>query len=86
MVPPFSWRGEAVSSSLIRGALQEGDVARAADFLGRPWLVRARGRPMATSARTRSRLSPTANMHLPRDRRLRYGIYAVRMRIDGVSA
>jgi len=82
VVPPFSWRGEAVSSSLIRGALQEGDVARAADFLGRPWLVRAavahgdkRGRELGY---------PTANMHLPRDCRLRYGVYAVRMRIDGI--
>ena len=27
---------------------------------------------------------PTANMHLARDCRLRYGIYAVRMKIDGV--
>ncbi len=82
VVPPFSWRGEAVSSSLIRGALQEGDVARAADFLGRPWLVRG---PVAHGdKRGRDLGYPTANMHLPRDCGLRYGIYAVRMRIDGI--
>ncbi|MCU4179145.1 bifunctional riboflavin kinase/FAD synthetase [Bosea sp. BH3] len=81
VVPPFSWRGEAVSSSLIRSALQEGDVARAADFLGRPWFVR--GIVAHGDKRGRDLGYPTANMHLPRDCRLRHGIYAVRMRIDG---
>jgi len=81
VVPPFSWRGEAVSSSLIRSALQEGDVARAADFLGRPWFVR--GVVAHGDKRGRDLGYPTANMTLPRDCRLRYGIYAVRMRIDG---
>ncbi len=39
--------------------------------------------PMATSAAA-SWVIPTANLHLPRDCRLRYGIYAVRIQIDGV--
>ncbi|MFC5294798.1 bifunctional riboflavin kinase/FAD synthetase [Bosea minatitlanensis] len=82
VVPPLSWQGEPVSSTLIRAALAEGDVARAAAFLGRPWTVR--GLVVHGDKRGRDLGYPTANMHLARDCRLRHGIYAVRMRIDGV--
>jgi riboflavin kinase/FMN adenylyltransferase len=82
VVPPFAWRGEPVSSTLIRTALEQGDVARAADFLGRPWFVR--GLVAHGDKRGRDLGYPTANLHLPRDCRLRYGIYAVRMKIDGI--
>lgn len=82
VVAPYAWAGEPVSSTLIRQALEQGDVARAADFLGRPWLVR--GVISHGDKRGRELGYPTANMHLARDCRLRYGIYAVRMRIDGV--
>ena len=81
VVPPFAWQGEAVSSTLIRQALEEGDAARAAAFLGRPWFVR--GLVAHGDKRGRELGYPTANMHLARDCRLRHGIYAVRMRIDG---
>jgi riboflavin kinase/FMN adenylyltransferase len=82
VVAPYSWAGEPVSSTLIRTALEEGDVARAADFLGRPWFVR--GEIAHGDKRGRDLGYPTANMHLPRDCRLKYGIYAVRMKLDGV--
>jgi len=82
VVPPYSWAGEPVSSTLIRTALEQGDVARAAEFLGRPWFVR--GVVAHGDKRGRDLGYPTANMHLARDCKLRYGIYAVRMRIDGV--
>ncbi|WP_439497124.1 bifunctional riboflavin kinase/FAD synthetase [Bosea sp. (in: a-proteobacteria)] len=82
VVAPYSWAGEPVSSTLIRMALEEGDVARAADFLGRPWFVR--GEIAHGDKRGRDLGYPTANMHLPRDCRLKYGIYAVRMKLDGV--
>lgn len=81
VVPPFAWHGEAVSSTLIRDALEEGDVGRAAEFLGRPWLVR--GIVAHGDKRGRELGYPTANVHLARDCRLRHGIYAVRMKIDG---
>ncbi len=81
VVPPFSWQGEPVSSTLIRTALEEGEVARAAAFLGRPWFVR--GLVVHGDKRGRDLGYPTANMQLPRDCRLRHGIYAVRMKIDG---
>ncbi|MFJ5369763.1 bifunctional riboflavin kinase/FAD synthetase [Bosea sp. CER48] len=82
VVPPFAWQGEAVSSTLIRTALEEGDAARAADFLGRPWFVR--GLVAHGDKRGRELGYPTANMQLARDCRLRHGIYAVRMKIEGV--
>ena len=82
VVPPYAWAGEPVSSTLIRTALEHGDVGRAADFLGRPWFVR--GVIAHGDKRGRDLGYPTANMHLARDCKLRYGIYAVRMKIDGV--
>ena len=72
VVPPYSWAGEPVSSTLIRIALEQGDVARAAEFLGRPWVVR--GVIAHGDKRGRDLGYPTANMHLARDCRLRYGI------------
>lgn len=82
VVPPFAWEGEPVSSTLIRQALEQGDAGRAAAFLGRPFIVR--GPVLHGDKRGRDLGYPTANMHLARDCRLAYGIYAVRMRIDGV--
>jgi riboflavin kinase/FMN adenylyltransferase len=82
VVPPFAWAGEAVSSTLIRTALEQGDVARAAAMIGRPWF--ARGVVAHGDKRGRELGYPTANLHLPRDCRLKYGIYAVRMKIDGI--
>lgn len=81
VVPPFAWEGEPVSSTLIRTALEQGDVARAAGLLGRPWFVR--GIVAHGDKRGRDLGYPTANMHLARDCRLKYGIYAVRMKIAG---
>lgn len=82
VVPPFLRDGQTVSSTAIRQALEAGDVAAAAALLGRPWFVR--GIVAHGDKRGRDLGYPTANLHLPRDCRLRYGIYAVRMRIDGV--
>jgi riboflavin kinase/FMN adenylyltransferase len=81
VVAPVAWQGEPVSSTLIRTALEAGDVARAAEFLGRPWFVR--GEIVHGDKRGRDLGYPTANMHLARDCRLRHGIYAVRMKQGG---
>lgn len=82
VVPPVLLDGETVSSTAIRLALEGGDVSRAGALLGRPWFVR--GIVAHGDKRGRDLGYPTANLHLARDCRLRYGIYAVRMRIDGV--
>jgi riboflavin kinase/FMN adenylyltransferase len=81
VVPPFAFQGEPVSSTLVRTALETGDVGHAAALLGRPWFVR--GEIAHGDKRGRDLGYPTANMHLARDCRLRFGIYAVRIRIDG---
>jgi riboflavin kinase/FMN adenylyltransferase len=80
VVPPFTFRGEPVSSTLVRTALEEGDVGHAAALLGRPWFVR--GEIAHGDKRGRDLGYPTANMHLAHDCRLRFGIYAIRIRID----
>lgn len=82
VVPPFTFQGEPVSSTLVRTALEAGDVGHAEALLGRPWFVR--GEIAHGDKRGRDLGYPTANMHLAHDCRLRFGIYAVRMRIDGV--
>ncbi len=70
--------GQTVSSSRIRSALGEGDVAQAAGLLGYRWTVEAtvvKGRQLG-----RTLGYPTANMVLPDGTDLRHGIYAVRFR------
>ncbi|HEV7260067.1 MAG TPA: bifunctional riboflavin kinase/FAD synthetase [Bosea sp. (in: a-proteobacteria)] len=82
VVAPYAWAGEPVSSTLIRNLLEQGDVARAGEFLGRPWFVR--GVVAHGDKRGRDLGYPTANMHLARDCRLKFGVYAVRMKIDSL--
>ncbi len=82
VAPPFALDGEIVSSSKIRQALENGDVAQATKLLGRPW--RLCGEVRHGDKRGRELGFPTANMWLADDCRLAHGIYAVRMRIDGI--
>jgi riboflavin kinase/FMN adenylyltransferase len=72
---------EPVSSSAIRKALEEGDVAFANRLLGYRWFVRSQVRHGDKRGRVLG--YPTANMRLPDDCRLRHGIYAVRALVDG---
>ena len=81
VVPALTDAGQPVSSSLIRDALRQGDVQAAAKMLGYQWFVRG----VISHGDKRGRLLgyPTANMLLPPDCALRYGIYAVRMAVEG---
>ncbi len=74
--------GTGISSSRVREALQTGDVAGASASLGYRWFVEAE--IVHGDKRGRELGYPTANMKLPADCALAHGIYAVRMRIDGV--
>ncbi len=82
--------GVVVSSSRIREALANGNVAEAAGLLGYRYMVEAE----VTGGRKLGRTLgyPTANMALPADMGLRHGIYAVRFRradgalYDGVAS
>ena len=83
VVPPVvDADGIAVSSTRIRNALAAGDVALANTLLGHRW--RLRGEVVHGDKRGRLLGYPTANMVLSPDNQLRHGIYAVRLRIDGV--
>ena len=78
-----------VSSSAIRMALAEGQVAEATAMLGGPWFVNAE--VIHGEKRGRDLGYPTANMRLDRNCGLKHGIYAVRVgrgaeRFDAVAS
>src|SRR5580658_7909705 len=82
-----------VSSSTIRMALAEGQIADATAMLGGPWFVA--GEVIHGEKRGRDLGYPTANIRLDRNCGLRHGIYAVRVgrgqgkdqvRFDGVAS
>ncbi len=78
-----------VSSSAIRMALTEGQVADATAMLGAPWFVS--GEVIHGEKRGRDLGFPTANLRLDPHCGLKHGIYAVRVgrgaeRYDGVAS
>jgi riboflavin kinase / FMN adenylyltransferase len=77
-----------VSSSAIRMALAEGEIAEATAMLGGPWFVT--GDVIHGEKRGRELGYPTANIRLDQHCGLKHGIYAVRVgrgrqRLDGVA-
>jgi riboflavin kinase / FMN adenylyltransferase len=72
-----------ISSTRIRQMLERGDVAEAADALGRLYSIE--GRVVRGDGRGRHLGFPTANIELPAaEKQLpAEGIYAVRVRVDG---
>jgi riboflavin kinase/FMN adenylyltransferase len=81
VAPVLARDGARVSSSAIRAALEEGDVAEANDLLGHRWFVHGPVRHGEKRGRTLG--YPTANMRLPDEAELRHGIYAVRGTANG---
>jgi riboflavin kinase/FMN adenylyltransferase len=79
VVDPVSDGQEAISSTAIRAALGEGDIARANAYLGYRWFVQ--GRVRHGEKRGRILGYPTANLALDPDCGLRHGIFAVRAAI-----
>ena len=80
VVPPYVLpSGETVSSTMIRSAVLEGDLERAAVALGRPYGVL--GRVVQGERRGRLLGYPTINVALPSPRKLLppAGVYAVRV-------
>jgi riboflavin kinase/FMN adenylyltransferase len=73
--------GVTVSSTEIRGALQRGEVARAARLLGRPYAIA--GSVAAGAGRGRTLGFPTANVASDRPLLLPTGVYLGRMSVDG---
>jgi len=78
-----------VSSSAIRMALAEGQIAEATEMLDGPWFIS--GEVVHGEKRGRDLGYPTANIRLDPHCGLRHGIYAVRVgrgsqRLDGVAS
>jgi riboflavin kinase / FMN adenylyltransferase len=82
IVPHFDDEsGLPISSSRVRDALAEGDLALANGLLGYRWFVE--GTIVDGDKRGRTLGFPTANMRLAPDCRLRHGVYAVEFTVDG---
>ncbi len=81
VVPRFEDNGRPVSSGPIREALAQGAVREADELLGYPWFIT--GTVIHGDKRGRELGFPTANIRLDAGCALRYGIYAVRVSVDG---
>jgi riboflavin kinase/FMN adenylyltransferase len=81
VVPPLTIDGEPVSSTGVRAALQQGDVERAARFLGRPYSIC--GEVVRGAGRGRTLGFPTANLRTERPLLVPTGVYACRARWAG---
>jgi riboflavin kinase/FMN adenylyltransferase len=72
-IAPVEVGGETVSSSAIRSAVEEGDVARARAMLGRPFAVT--GEVVRGDGRGRALEFPTANVAVENELIPRLGVY-----------
>lgn len=75
--------GAVYSSSLVRDTIRSGNVRKAADLLGHWWAIA--GRIRHGEKRGRVIGTPTANLGLANGLHPRYGVYAVRVTLDGDS-
>jgi riboflavin kinase/FMN adenylyltransferase len=82
-VAPVLEAGVRYSSSRIRDAIGAGDMATAAALIGRPWAIE--GEVRRGFMRGRALGFATANVGLGDYVRPRFGVYAVRVGIDGVK-
>lgn len=73
--------GETISSSNIRALLKQGDVKNAATLLDKPYHIS--GRVKHGEGRGHKLGFPTANITLDKLFLPRYGVYAVRVKING---
>lgn len=80
-VPPVQIDGEIVSSTLVRGAVEGGDLARAARLLGRDYTIL--GTVVPGDQRGRQLGFPTANLAAHNEQFPPNGVYAIRAARDG---
>lgn len=82
-VAPVLLDGARISSASIREALKSGDPGTATHLLSRPFAIE--GQVIHGDKRGRELGWPTANLELGNYLRPKYGIYAVRVRLDDGS-
>jgi riboflavin kinase/FMN adenylyltransferase len=83
IIPHVVYKGEVVSSTIIRREIAEGDVARAARLLGRPFVLSGRILP-GTGTGTRFTF-PTLNLAPEQELLPARGVYLTRTRFEGES-
>lgn len=76
VIAPVAMGGERISSTRVREALREGNLAEAARLLGRPYAIC--GRVVHGARRGRDLGFPTANVRLARAKPALQGIFAVK--------
>jgi riboflavin kinase / FMN adenylyltransferase len=81
VVPPFKIDEMIVSSSRIRGAIEDGDVALAHRMLGRSFYLR--GIVERGAGRGRTIGFPTANLHFEAETIPKRGVYAALAHVQG---
>ena len=84
IVPEQTVDGQRVSSTLIRGLIETGDMAEAIRYLGHPHIISG---PVVHGKQIGRTLGiPTANLVLEPDQAVPcFGVYACRCIVDGVS-
>jgi riboflavin kinase/FMN adenylyltransferase len=80
IVPKLTDGEEIISSTLIRGLMERGELSRANELLGAPYFVM--GKVLHGNALGRTMGMPTANLIPAEDKKLLpYGVYATTVRI-----
>jgi riboflavin kinase/FMN adenylyltransferase len=83
VLPPVIYKGEIVSSTIIRREIAEGDVAHAARLLGRPFVLS--GKVVSGTGTGRRFTFPTLNLAPEQELLPAKGVYVTRTRFDGDS-
>ena len=81
IVPPVVYRGEVVSSTIIRREVAEGDVSHAAHLLGRPFALT--GEVISGTGTGRRFTFPTLNLAVDQELLPARGVYITRTCFDG---
>lgn len=83
IIPPVIYRGEVVSSTIIRREIAAGDVAHAARLLGRPFILT--GRVVSGTGTGRRFTFPTLNLAPEQELLPARGVYVTRTVFEGES-
>jgi phosphoribosyl 1,2-cyclic phosphate phosphodiesterase len=81
IVPPVVYRGEVVSSTIIRREIAAGDVSHAARLLGRPFVLT--GEVVSGTGTGRRFTFPTLNLAAEQELLPARGVYVTRTCLDG---
>lgn len=81
ILPPVIYRGEVVSSTIIRREIASGDVTRAACLLGRPFVLT--GKVVSGSGTGRKFTFPTLNLAAEQELLPARGVYVTRTLLEG---